>query len=88
MEAYDPTWLVELAKKQKPDMDWFHEALAKCTEVVRNEENYIGFISADKPNEPGSEWQYAYSIELYCQEKGLLVVDIMKDKSVGGVEFV
>lgn len=88
MEAYDPTWLVELAKKQRPELVWFHEALVKCTQVVEKQPAYIRFINADNPNAPGSEWQYSYSVELNCPENGFLVVDVMKDRRVGGVEFV
>jgi len=88
MKTYDPTWLVKLAKKQKPEADWFHEALTKCTEVVREETAYVGFISAERANLPGAEWQYDFSVELYCPDNGFLVVDVMKDKRIGGVEFV
>jgi len=88
METYNPTWLVKLAKQQRPELTWLHEALAKCTTSVKKETDYLYFVSADRPNLPESEWQHERSIELNCPENGYLVVDILKGERVGGVEFV
>ena len=31
-ERYDPTWLVEAAKKEHPEENWLHDELKKCTQ--------------------------------------------------------
>ena len=66
IEQYDPTWLVELAKKEYPTETWLHEELKKCTTklLVSDDPAMVYFVNPDNPNESGSEWQIEESIEL------------------------
>jgi hypothetical protein len=87
-EPYDPGWLVNLAKEQLPEESWLPDAIAKCTQCLRESEAYIYFVDAENPNKPGSDWQYSTCLELTSPTEGWLVLDILKERRVGGIEFV
>jgi hypothetical protein len=87
-ESYNPSWLVVLACEQHPQQPWLPDALSQCTRCLRESDAYIYFVNPVNPNEPGSEWQFDTSILLECPTEGLLVLDILKENRVGGVEFV
>ena len=54
-ETYDPSWLVKLAKEQKPEQQWLAQALADCTKIISdNYEAYIHFVN------PTSSWKLYY----------------------------
>ncbi|HEX9758536.1 MAG TPA: hypothetical protein VGB26_12195 [Nitrospiria bacterium] len=85
-EPYDPTWLVELAKKQLRDEPWIAEALKKCTWCFKSK-NHIYFINPENPNEPGSAFQHEKCISLISPTEGWLLLDILEGNHVGAVEF-
>ena len=84
--SYNPTWLVELAQIQCPSEKWLHTALGKCTQASGHIP-YIYFVNPCRPNKSGSEWQFEKSLTLEDPEKGELILDILKDGRIGGIEF-
>ena len=87
-KPYDPTWLVALAKERYPDEEWLVEALSKCTRCMLESKAYIYFVSPERPNQDRSEWQIVTNVGLYSRKEGLLILDILTDQRVGGVEFI
>ena len=87
-DPYDPTWLVELVREQCPEEPWLPDAIRKCTQCLRESEAYIYFVNPERPNKPGSEWQFQESIDLESSTEGWIVLDILKGGRVGGVEFI
>src|SRR3990172_12424720 len=85
--SYDPSWLVALAKEQLPNEQWLQESLRNCTQVS-GKIPMLHFIDPYRPNQPGSAWQFETNITLDDPQYGDLVLDILKDKRVGGVEFL
>jgi hypothetical protein len=45
-------------------------------------------VNSDRPNESGSDWQFAENLELESPTEGGIVLDILTNHRVGGVEFV
>ena len=86
-EPYDPTWLVELARTTRPEFPWLAGALAICTRCRVESECYVRFVNPDGANQPGAEWQFKENLFLYDLTEGNLVVDILQDGRVGGIEF-
>jgi hypothetical protein len=87
-EPYDPAWLVDLARQQYPDEPWLAAALARCTRCMRYDDTYVHFVSPERANQPGADWQHDACLELESPTEGWVVLDILKDGEVGGVEFV
>lgn len=85
---YDPTWLVELARQQAPEYGWLPSALSMCTRCRWRDPAYLAFVDADRPNKAGSEWQFVENIVLEHPSEGDLVLDILTERRVGGVEFL
>jgi hypothetical protein len=46
------------------------------------------FVDPQRPNEQGSEWQFLENVVMEHPTDGTIVLDILKDGRVGGVEFV
>jgi len=87
-EPYDPTWLVELAREQAPEYPWLPSALSTCTRRRWRGQAYMAFVNSDRPNEPDSEWQFVENVVLEHSSQGELVLDILTERRVGGVEFL
>jgi hypothetical protein len=87
-ETYDPAWLVALAKEQYPDEPCFAEALARCTRRAEGCPSYMYFVDPKDVNQPGAEWQFDQNIMLESDAEGMLILDVLKDGRIGGVEFV
>ena len=49
---------------------------------------YICFVSGERPNQLDSEWQFEENIVLEHETEGVIVLDILKDGRIGGIEFV
>ena len=91
-KQYDPTWLVDLAAEQMPDERWFQGALSRCTSCQVESKAYIGFVDSSRPNEPGSEWQFAHNIR-FRYEWSRNVIDDFENapvpyRNAGGKEVI
>ena len=82
---YDPAWLVALAREQLPALA---PALSRCTRALVESKAYIYFVSGDEANQPGSEWQFDRNEFLRDPVRGELVLDVLKDGRIGGIEFL
>ena len=98
-QPYDPTWLVDRARDQRPDLPWLPEAFAACTRAaMKNPQTrrhgrcvqgciYIYFVSPDGADRPGAQWQYDSGLWLKDPIHGNLLADVLKNKRIGGIEF-
>ena len=91
-EDYDPRWLVEAAKLQRPDLPWLAIAFGSCNRVLRRrhgDDECLYFVDPSRPNEPGSEWQFADNVVIHAEEMAeCIVVDILTENRVGGIELL
>jgi uncharacterized protein YuzE len=85
---FDIEWIIELIKEQEPDrLDLIHQ-LVKSEKKKWIRQPYIRFVSAERPNLPDLEWQFDENIVLEHVTEGTIVLDILKDGRIGGIEFV
>ena len=80
--------IIELIKEQEPDRLDLITELEKSERKKWIRQPYIYFVSGERPNQPGSEWQFDESIVLEHETEGTIVLDILKDGRIGGIEFV
>lgn len=80
--------IIELIKEQEPNRIDLIEELEKLERKTWIRQPYIRFISAERPNQPGSEWQFDENIVLEHETEGTIVLDILNDSRIGGIEFV
>ncbi len=84
---YNPNWLVSLLQEQLPEKTEIIEAVKQCTRGVWEKKNYIYFVSPKNADLPGAEWQFEANIILDDPSRGMVVIDILKDGRVGGIQF-
>lgn len=84
-EPYDPAWLVALATVQAPHLV---PALRECTRYSKESDAYLHFVDPTAPNLAESDWQFEINEFLESPSEGELVLDILKDGRVGGIEFL
>lgn len=82
-EPYDPTWLVELARANEPGEPWLAETLARCSRGAWECDAYLYFID---PKDRAASFRE--NIVLESPTEGDLVLDVLTDRSVAGVEFL
>lgn len=89
---YDPRWLVQLARKQLPD-DWqLHEAPAACTRAQANaccSPKVCGYQFLDRSslNADESAARFAGNVILMREDETDVILDILADGRVSGIEF-
>jgi hypothetical protein len=87
-QDYDPTWLVRLAESQCPDDESLARALSACTRAKHPGSLIVHFVKSNRPNLPGSEWQFSHSVSLTDPDHGELILDLLQDGRVGSIELV
>lgn len=87
-ENYNPDWLVEAAQEQIPEEKVIIHNLKKCIMCFKESKAYHYFILPKNPNEPNSDWQFDENILLRDTKHGDIVLDILKGKVIGGIEFL
>lgn len=82
---YDPSWLADLARAQLPGEAWLPEALLRCTtgRVESDSGAYIHFVDPCC-----GTWEFKRNLHLASREHGWIVLDVLKEGRIGGVEFV
>lgn len=88
LEVFDSKWIIELVKTQYPEKSEIIESLKTCTAGYWKSKAYIYFVSTTNPNQPKSNWQHKESIVLEDEKEGTIVIDILKENKIGGIEFL
>lgn len=86
--SFDPTWLVTAIRRYCPSNPELAEAAARCIRYLSGTELYVHFVSSEDANVPGAEWQHDYCQVLEETPYGEVVLDILKDGRIGGIEFL
>jgi hypothetical protein len=81
-------WIIELIQEQEPDRLNLIEQLEKVERKKWVRQPYVQFVSSYRANQPGAEYQFEESIVLEHETEGTIVLDILKDGRIGGIEFV
>jgi hypothetical protein len=88
VEPYDPSWLIAVAEEQAPDDTVLLEGLARSTHALGQNPAYVRFVSQANANQLGAEWQFERNVIFEDTPFGFVVVDVLKDGRIGGIEFV
>ncbi len=87
-EGFEPQMLIEDARVTAPEFSWLPAALANCGAGYWESRAYVRYVSSVAPNQPNSEWQFRTSVTIYHRVLGMVVIDILRDDRIGGIEFV
>ena len=87
-EGFEPMMLIEAVREQAPEFPWLPDALMKCGDGEWESRAYVGYVSSNNANQPGSDWQIETNVVLSHDRLGTVVLDILKGNRLGGIEFV
>ena len=87
-EPYNTDWLIKIAEEQIPEEKEIINSLKKIKKGSWESRAYVHFVDPSNPNQPNSKWQFEINICLTDKKNGEVVLDILKGKIVGGVEFL
>lgn len=82
-KPYDPTWLVELGLKYSEDYPWLADAFSRCRRARPESKFYTHFVDP-----AGPKWKLQQTITVTHELEGDLVIDILEDNRIGGIEFL
>lgn len=85
---YDIELIVSLIKLQHPVEIEVAKNFEQCKKGYWISKAYIHFVAPIKPNQPGSKWKFDRNIVLEDESEGTIIIDILKENKIGGVEFV
>lgn len=87
-DTIDIESIIKLVEKQEPERQDLISALRNCKGGHWSSNGYYQFVNSRNPNQPGSEWQHDESVVIEQKDKGDIVIDILKDGRIGGIEFI
>jgi hypothetical protein len=84
-EPHDPTWVIKLAKDQRPDLPWLAEALANCTLSAWRSRRHLYLCFIAEPEM--TQLVYSQTIDLVDPKCGDIKLDVCEGNRVIGIEF-
>ena len=80
--------IIELVEKQEPDRQDIIVALTNTVGGHWESKAYYKFVNSKNANKKGAEWQFDENIVLEHDKLGTIILDYLKDKRIGGIEFL
>lgn len=80
--------MIELIRQQAPDRLELIDQLRKLVKGSIAMKPYVQFVDSTNPNQEGSVWQFDENIFLEHETKGMIVLDLLEDGRIGGIEFI
>lgn len=84
-EPYDAQWLISLLLAAD---EIAVAADAKGRNWAEVGPHYVRFVDAERPNQEGAAWKHQRCMRLSSQSHGEIVVDVLSNDRVGGVELL
>ena len=79
--------LLNLLKSEIPNQKELISFVEKIKVENWKSRAYVYFINPQNPNQPNSDWQFEENLILESKKYGTLILDILTDNRIGGVEF-
>jgi len=79
--------LIELVKQQDPNRQDLVIALTNCIGEKWKDKAYFQYVDSKNANQIGAEWQIEENIIIEHPTKGIVIINLLKDKRIGGIEF-
>lgn len=86
--GFDPSMLIEDVRATASEFSWLPAALTNCGAGEWESRAYVRYVSTVDANQPNSEWQFRCSVTIHHRILGMVVIDILRDDRIGGIEFV
>jgi hypothetical protein len=77
-----------LIQVQEPERKDIIIALQNCDDGYWASRSYYQFVNTINSNKAGSDWQNEECLVIETENEGDIVIDILKDGRIGGIEFI
>ena len=79
--------LIKILEKEEPKNEKLINSLQNCNGGKWKNKAYFQFVNSENPNKVGSEWQFLDNIIFEHEKFGTIILDLLKDNRIGGLEF-
>ena len=79
--------LIKIIEKEEPKNENLIKSLQNCIGGKWKSKAYYQFVNSENPNQEGSEWQFLENLIFEHDVIGTIIVDLLKDNRIGGLEF-
>ena len=79
--------IIEHLEQQEPLRQDVIKALTECRGGQWRGNAYFQFVDSTNANQNGAEWQFDDNIVVEHPKKGTIIIDFLKNKKIGGIEF-
>ncbi|MGO4773914.1 hypothetical protein ACEN2I_19930 [Flavobacterium sp. W22_SRS_FK3] len=79
--------LIKILEKEEPKNVNIINSLQNCNGGKWKNKAYYQFVNSENPNQLGSKWQFSNNLIIEHPERGTIIIDILKDNLIGGIEF-
>ncbi len=79
--------IISFIKKHKPERQDLIIGLTNSVKGKWKNKAYYQFVDSSNANQDGAEWQFEENIILEHETLGTIIIDLLKDKRIGGIEF-
>ncbi len=80
--------LIDLLENQNPIQTNLITQLKEMKAKRWLKKPYIRFVNDKNANQKGAEWQIKESLELEHSTEGTIIIDVLKDGRIGGIELL
>lgn len=80
--------IIKLVREQEPNRQDLIQALQKCKGGYWSSNGYYSFVDSKNANQTDADWQHDECIVLEQENKGDIVIDLLKGGRIGGIEFI
>ena len=79
--------IIELVIQQEPTRQDIILGLSNCVGGQWRGRAYYQFVDSTNANQIGAKWQFVDCLVVEHPKKGTIIIDKLKDKRIGGIEF-
>ncbi len=79
--------LIQILEKEEQKNENLINSLQNCKGGNWKNKAYYQFINSENPNQVGSKWQFLDNVIIEHKEIGTIIIDLLTDNRIGGLEF-
>lgn len=80
--------VIDLIKINIPEKSSLKDTLENAKNGNWESKAYYRFVDSKNANKPDAEWQFKENIVFDHPKLGTIILDILQDERLGGIEFV
>jgi hypothetical protein len=80
--------IIKILEKEEPKNVNLIQLCKNCNGGNWESKAYFRFVTPKNANQPNSEWQFQDNLIIEHNEIGTIVIDLLKNNKIGGIELI